>query len=62
MLYSNIALLNAYNRKIPETWDELIDTAKYIVEKERKRNNTDLVAYNGMFTGKYLINYFKIIN
>jgi len=50
ILYSNIALLNAYNKKIPETWDELIDTAKYIVEEERKHNNTNIVAYNGLFT------------
>eukprot|EP00833_Pecoramyces_ruminatium_P018892 jgi/Orpsp1_1/1192924/evm.model.d7180000096934.1 len=47
-LYSNNILLNKYNKTIPKTWEELIDTGKFIKEKE-KENNPDLVAYNGFF-------------
>jgi len=51
VLYSNIELLNKYNKEIPKTWDELYDTGKYIMEEEIKRNNnTDLIIYNGLFT------------
>jgi len=42
-------LLNKYNKKIPKTWDELFATGKYIMERERKLNNTDIVIYNGLF-------------
>ncbi|ORX84991.1 periplasmic binding protein-like II [Anaeromyces robustus] len=48
-LYSNTMLLKNYGREIPKTWDELLDTAKYILEEERKLNNTDLIGYNGLF-------------
>jgi len=48
-LFSNIELLNKYNKPIPETWDELIETSEYIMERERQLNNTDLIAYNGLF-------------
>ncbi|ORX79253.1 periplasmic binding protein-like II [Anaeromyces robustus] len=46
--YSNIALLTSYNKTVPETWDELIETSKYILEKEREKNNTSLIGYNGL--------------
>ncbi|ORX83494.1 L domain-like protein [Anaeromyces robustus] len=49
VLYSNQKFLNKYNKSIPKTWDELIDTAKYILEEERKLGNTDLIGYNGIF-------------
>ncbi|KAL6604136.1 hypothetical protein U3516DRAFT_815546 [Neocallimastix sp. 'constans'] len=50
VLYSNQEILNKYNRSIPTTWDELIDTSQFIIEKEIiQNNNTDLVAYNGLF-------------
>jgi len=45
-LYSNNLLLNKYNKSAPRTWDELINTCKYIMKKE---NNTDLICYNGLF-------------
>ncbi|ORX82029.1 periplasmic binding protein-like II [Anaeromyces robustus] len=48
-LYSNQILLSKYNKTVPRTWNELIDTAKYILEEEKKINNTDLVGYNGLF-------------
>jgi len=51
-LYYNRNLLKKYNKKVPRTWDELLNTGKEIVEKERKLNNTNLIAYNGLFNGK----------
>jgi len=33
----------------------MIDTGKYILEKERKENNTELTIFNGLFSGKYII-------
>jgi len=48
VLYSNNILLKKYNKPIPKTWDELINTSHYIMEKE---NNTNLVAYNGFIDG-----------
>jgi len=50
MLYSNKKLLLKYNKKVPKTWDELLDTAKYILNEERQANNIDIVGYNGLFT------------
>jgi len=47
ILYSNTELLNKYNKSIPKTWDELIDTCKYIMEKEK--DNPELICYNGLF-------------
>jgi len=46
--------LQKYNKNVPKTWDELIETAKYILEQERKINiNSQLIGYNGLFTGKH---------
>jgi len=53
-MYNNVELLNKYNKTIPKTWDELLQTGKYILEHER--NNTDFLVYNGAFIGK--IQYF----
>jgi len=47
-LYSNIYFLSKYNKKPPQTWDELIETSKYILKEEEKQNNTNLIAYNGL--------------
>jgi len=47
-------LLSKYNQKVPKTWDELIDTCKYIQEKE---NDPELICYNGLFNGNYNNNY-----
>jgi len=46
VLYSHEELLTKYNKSIPRTWDELIQTCKYIQEKE---NNPELKCYNGSF-------------
>ncbi|KAG4093703.1 hypothetical protein H8356DRAFT_1328924 [Neocallimastix lanati (nom. inval.)] len=48
VLYYNEPLLNKYNQKVPKTWNELYDTGKYIMEKEKKNNN-NIIIYNGFF-------------
>jgi len=48
VLYSNKELLNKYNKPIPKTWDELIETCNYIMERE---NDPELICYNGLFDG-----------
>ena len=48
ILYSNKMLLPKYDKPIPKTWDELIETCKYIMERE---NNPELICYNGLFDG-----------
>jgi len=48
-LYSNKKLLNRYNKRIPQTWEELYNTTNYIVEEERKLNNTRLLGLTGLF-------------
>ena len=44
-------LLNKYNKTIPTSWEELLETGKYIKEKE---NDENLMIYNGLFPGKIL--------
>jgi len=56
-LYSNKELLKKHNKNEPKTWDELIKTARYILDEEKKLNNTDLIGYNGLFSGR--INILK---
>jgi len=51
VLYSNTKLLEKYNKPVPETWDELIDTSKYIMEKE-KEIDPELISFNGLFDGR----------
>jgi len=48
VLYSNKDLLSKYNKPIPQTWDELIEICKDIMEKE---NDPELICYNGLFDG-----------
>jgi len=50
-LYSNTNYLKKYNKTVPETWEELKDTASYILKEEEKLGNTDLVGYNGLYSG-----------
>jgi len=47
VLYSN-KLLSNYTIPIPKTWDELIETCKYIMAEE---NDPELICYNGLFDG-----------
>jgi len=51
-LYSNKKLLDKYRKPVPKTWQELLDTGKEILEKEREEGNTNLIGYNGLFHGK----------
>eukprot|EP00833_Pecoramyces_ruminatium_P013528 jgi/Orpsp1_1/1187560/evm.model.d7180000058609.1 len=50
ILYANKELLTKYDKRIPKTWNELIETSKIIMEGESK-NNINLIAYNGLFDG-----------
>jgi trehalose/maltose transport system substrate-binding protein len=44
MLYYRSDLLEKYHRSVPTTWEELADTASYIVKREKK-NNPELVGF-----------------
>jgi len=48
VMYSNEYLLTKYGKPIPKTWNELIETCKYIMEEE---NDSELICYNGFFDG-----------
>jgi trehalose/maltose transport system substrate-binding protein len=45
LLYYRTDLLEKYDREVPETWDELEETARYIMEKERAAGNEDFYGY-----------------
>eukprot|EP00833_Pecoramyces_ruminatium_P011474 jgi/Orpsp1_1/1185506/evm.model.c7180000094118.1 len=50
ILFTNNKYMEKYNIKIPKTWDELIETSKYILNEERiKYNNTEIIGYNGLY-------------
>jgi len=55
VLYYNKKLLKKYKKRIPKTWDELIETSLEIKTKENKLGNTNLSEYNGLFNGKIYI-------
>jgi len=44
VLYSNKELMNRYGKRVPETWDELIETAQYIIDQE----GGDVIGYAGL--------------
>ncbi|OUM62421.1 hypothetical protein PIROE2DRAFT_11271, partial [Piromyces sp. E2] len=46
ILFSNDVLLKKYQKEIPKTWDDLIETAKDILKGE---NDENLIGYNGYF-------------
>ncbi|ORX87141.1 hypothetical protein BCR32DRAFT_11612 [Anaeromyces robustus] len=49
-MFSNMNYLNKYNKPIPRTWDELIETAEFILKEEKEKyNNTEIIGYNGLF-------------
>jgi len=56
-LFSNRELLEKYNKDVPKTWDELMSTGRYIVEEEKKLNNT-VIIYNGLINSKIILFYF----
>jgi len=48
VFYVNKNLLNKYNKTVPLTWDELIETGRYIYDNEFKDNDdNDYFIYNG---------------
>ena len=34
---------------VPKTWEQLLETGKYIYDEEVKLGNTEIIAYNGLF-------------
>ncbi|OUM69935.1 hypothetical protein PIROE2DRAFT_2135 [Piromyces sp. E2] len=46
VLYSNEKILKKYEKSIPKTWDELLETGKYVLKKERELNNTNLIGFS----------------
>jgi len=51
ILYYNKKLLDRYEKRVPKTWDEVIETSLEIKEKEKKKGNINLSEYNGLFSG-----------
>ncbi|ORX85798.1 periplasmic binding protein-like II [Anaeromyces robustus] len=49
VLQGNKNYLKKYNKGMPETWDELLTTAEYILGEEKLLGNDKLVGYNGLF-------------
>jgi len=56
MLFSNKDLLKKHKKEIPTTWNNLLDTANYIVTEERK-NGTEIIGYSVDMTGYTYIIY-----
>ncbi|ORX80086.1 periplasmic binding protein-like II [Anaeromyces robustus] len=49
VLYSNPTYLQKYNKSIPKTWKDLLETSKEILDEENKLGNSKLMGYNGLF-------------
>ncbi|KAL6631525.1 periplasmic binding protein-like II, partial [Neocallimastix sp. 'constans'] len=65
VLYSNQMLLSKYEKEIPKTWDELIETSKYIFDVEKNNfNNTNLITFNGLFNkgDQGIVSIYEFIN
>ena len=45
MLYYRTDLLEKYNRDVPETWDEMTETAQFIQDKERAAGNDKMWGF-----------------
>lgn len=50
LLYYRKDLLEKYNRKVPTTWTELTETARWIMTAERKKGHEDMWGY--VFQGR----------
>jgi len=63
VLYSNRNLLKKYNKRIPKTWEELMNTGKEIFEMEKKLNDTipNLTIYNGPFNSYHTSSFYEFI-
>jgi len=57
MLYSNLDYLDKYEKPIPKTWNELIDTAKFIISEEQKDGN-ELIGYSADISGIFFFFFF----
>ena len=63
VFYANTKLLNKYNKRIPKTWDELIETGRYIYDEEFKDiEDSEYFIYNGSLDGIIITNIFTAIN
>jgi len=51
VLFSNETYLKKYGKESPKTWDELIETAEYIIKEEKDKYNNEIIGYNGLFPG-----------
>jgi len=40
---------------VSNTWDELIKISKYVIFQEKANFNTDIIAYNELYSGKIII-------
>ncbi|ORX64393.1 periplasmic binding protein-like II [Anaeromyces robustus] len=49
VIYCNKELFNTYHKEYPKTWDELLETGKYILNSEIENGNNNIVGYNAMF-------------
>ncbi|KAL6625309.1 periplasmic binding protein-like II, partial [Neocallimastix sp. 'constans'] len=47
ILYSNMDLLNKYEKKLPKTWEEMLNIGNEILKEERANGNNELIGYNG---------------
>jgi len=57
MLYSNLDYLDKYEKPIPKTWNELIDTAKFIISEEQKDGN-ELIGYSADISGIFFFFFY----
>ncbi|ORX78209.1 periplasmic binding protein-like II [Anaeromyces robustus] len=48
MLYVNLPYLSKYFKKIPVTWNEFLEIGSYILNEEKKNNNTNLIGYTDL--------------
>jgi len=60
-LIYNKDLLNKYKKSVPKTWEESIETAKYIINEEKKIGNDEIIGYNGVFPSKYKFKYKNLL-
>ena len=62
ILYSNRILLDRYDEKPPETWDELIRIASKIKENESEKGNDDLIIFAPNFAGTFFFFFLLLKN
>ncbi|ORX85085.1 hypothetical protein BCR32DRAFT_265919 [Anaeromyces robustus] len=55
VLYYNQDYLKQYNQSVPRIWDDLIKVGRYILDEEKKINNTNLIGYNGLFVDNEVV-------